>query len=48
MTYSDRVEARRAWETQRITSALFACAAALAIVDIGMAIFVAVYLGGIK
>lgn len=47
-SYRERVEARRAYQTQDLTRALFAAAAGLAVVDVAMAVFVAVYLGGVK
>lgn len=47
-SYKNRVDERRAYETRGLTRAVYAAAAGLGIIDVAMAVFVAVYLGGLK
>jgi len=47
-SYRERVEARRSYETRELTRALYGAALVLAVVDVAMAVFIAVYLGGLK
>lgn len=46
-SYRERVEARRAYEMRSLTSAVYAAAACLSVVVVGMSIFIAIYIGGV-
>lgn len=47
-SYKCRVEERRAWQLAELNRTIYAAALGLMIVNIAMAVFVAVYLGGVK